>query len=326
MHFFLQFGRGSMNKIPRFQNEINHNVVSHHPRESWNMPRHLSLQQQLSSKGRGRNFQMPSLASSIPLGGEKTPPFVDKLSDVDPQLGPLAMSRTGSSAIDSNNSEAQSIASIGLRPPINVHNSHMVPSHSNFPMQNQRSQYDLINSTNSKVPNKSFYIPGQQLDTYDKELSSTKLSRLPNQNAGLIPIQQNQVRTPLKPRLLPNTRESFPSSAASPVPRHVGTPSLDRGYASQGYNATVSAVLPNPVPLGQLTLPTNNITTSSLHLQGGGLPPLPPGPPPSQVTLLSHNGGPAISSQQPGGAFSGLISSLMAQGLISLTQSTLEVI
>lgn len=269
---------------------------------------------------------MPSLASGIPLGGEKTPPFIDKLSDVDPQLGPLAMSRTGSSAIDSNNSEAQTVASIGLRPPINVHNSNMVPSHSNFPMQNRRSQYDLINSTNSKVPNKSFYIPGQQLDTYEnKELSSTKLSQLPNQNAGFIPIQRSQVQTPLQPRLLPNTRESFPSSAATPVPPHVGTPSLDRGYASQGYNATVSTVLPNPVPLGQLTLPTNNITTSSLHLQGGGLPPLPPGPPPS-ATLSSHNGGPAISSQQPGSAFSGLISSLMAQGLISLTQPTLQVI
>lgn len=325
-----------MSKIPRFQNEINHNVVSRYPREPWNMPHHLSQasRQQLNSKGRGRNFQMPSLASGIPSGGEKRPPFIDKLSDVDTQLGPLtAMSRMGSSPIDSNNSEARSVASIGLRPPVNVHNSRMVPLHSNFPMQNHRSQYDLINSSNpvkTTGPNKSFYIPGQQLDSYEsKELSSTKLSQLPNQNAGLIPImKQNQVQTPLQPRFLPNThtRDNFLSSTATPVPPRGVTPSLDRGYTSQGYNATISTVLSNPVPLGQMSLPTNNIATSSLHLQGGGLPPLPPGPPPpSQATLPSHNTGPAVSSQQPGSAFSGLISSLVAQGFISLTKPTPQV-
>lgn len=312
-----------MSKIPRFQNEINHNVVSRYPREPWNMPHHLSQasQQQLNSKGRGRNFQMPSLASGILSGG-----------DVDTQHGPLtAMSRMGSSTIDANNCEARSVASIGLRPPVNVHNSRMVPLHSNFPMQNHRSEYDLMNSSNpvkNTGPNKSFYIPGKQLDSYEsKELSSTKLSQLPNQNTGLIPImKQNQVQTPLQPRFLQNTRDNFLSSTATPVPPHVVTPSLDRGYTMQGYNATISTVLSNPVPLGQLSLPTNNSATSSLHLQGGGLPPKPPGPPPpSQATLPSHNAGPAVSSQQPGSAFSGLISSLMAQGLISLTKPSPQV-
>lgn len=261
---------------------------------------------------------MPSLAGGISSSGEKIPPFFDKLLYVDALVSLTVMSRIGSSTFDSINPDTWSVvlpASMGLRPPVNVHNSGVLPLQPNFPLQNHRNQYDLINSSNTvnnKGPNKSFYKLEQQLDNFEsKEQSSTKLPQLPNQSAGLIPLQ---------PRFLPNQdpREIFFSSEAAAVP-----PSLDRGFTSQGYNAAISSGLLNPAPLVESTLP--KMGKSSLNLQSGGLPPLPPGPPPatSQAALPSHNAGPAVSSQQPGSAFSGLISTLMAQGLISLTKPTL---
>ncbi|XP_048330129.2 polyadenylation and cleavage factor homolog 4 isoform X2 [Ziziphus jujuba] len=303
----IAFGHGSTSKISRFPSEINHNAVSRYPREPWNMPHHLpqSSQNILNSKGRGRNFRMPSLAGGISSGAEKIPPFIDKLPD-DAQLGPVTvMSRMGSTTIDSINPDGRSVllpSSMGLRPPVNVHNSGILPQHHNFPLQNHRSRYEFVNN---KGPNKSFYKPEQQLDNFEsKELSSAKLPQLPNQAAGLVPLQ---------PRFLPNQdpRENFFPSEAPAVP-----PSLDRGFTSQGYNAAISSGLSNPAPLVELPLP--KMGNSSLNLQSGGLPPLPPGPPPANAGPA----GSAVSSQQPGSAFSGLISTLMAQGLISLTKPT----
>ncbi|PON32906.1 RNA polymerase II-binding domain containing protein [Parasponia andersonii] len=296
------FVRGLTSKISRFQDETNHSLVSNYPQEPWNMPHHLSeTPQPLNSRGRCQSFQVP-----LPASVENRSAFVDKPPDVDTQLhGPLiGVSRLSSSTIDSFNGDARSVvapASVGLRPSVHLHNLNPPPLHPNFPLRNQKVQFDFNNSS-STLNNQG----------------PAKLPQLPYQNVPIAHAnQQNQMQTPLQPQFLPKQEghENFLS-----VPPHLVTPKLDRGYISQGH----STGLLNPVPLVQLTLPTNNIANGALQSQGGGLPPLPRGPPSTslQTVLPSHIAGPAVSSQQPGSAFSGLLGSLMAQGLITLTKPT----
>ncbi|KAG2684249.1 hypothetical protein I3760_10G068300 [Carya illinoinensis] len=316
----LSFGRGSMGKIPGFRAERNHILDSRYPQEAWNMPPHLA-------KGRGRNFHLPLRASGMSSSdGEKSP--VDKLPDNDSKIrGPQSIiSRFGSSNLDSISVEVQPAvvpASMGARPLLNVHNSRPPSLQPIF--SQKRSQFDLINASNNVnncSPNGYLYMPDQQLDGFgNKELGAMKLSQLPNQRAGLISLnQRNQVQvTPLQLQFLPS-QGAHPSSAAV-VPPHLVAPRLNHGYKPQMHGAAVSTVLSKPVTGAQLVFPVQNIPNSSLHLQGGTLP-LPPGVPPtsSQMIPLTQNAVPVVSNQQT--SISGLIGSLMAQGLVSLTRPT----
>ncbi|KAF5472825.1 hypothetical protein F2P56_009504 [Juglans regia] len=317
----LSFGRGSMGKIPGFRAERNHILDSRYLQEAWNMPSHLA-------KGRGRNFHLPLLASGMSSSdGEKS--LVDKLPDADSKIhGPQSIiSRFGSSNLDSISVEVRPAvvpASVGVRPPLNVHNSHPLPLQPIFSQKKQmKSQFDSINSSNNvnnRGPNG--YLYDQQLDGFgNKELSAMKLSQLSNQRAGLISLnQRNQVQvTPLQPQFLPS--QGAHPSAAAVVPPHLVAPRLNHGYNPQMHGAAVSSVLSKPVTGAQLMLPVQNIPNSSLHLQGGTLP-LPPGVPPtsSQMIPLTQNAVPVVANQPT--SISGLIGSLMAQGLISLTRPT----
>ncbi|KAG2684248.1 hypothetical protein I3760_10G068300 [Carya illinoinensis] len=320
------FGRVSVRpafgvqRIPGFRAERNHILDSRYPQEAWNMPPHLA-------KGRGRNFHLPLRASGMSSSdGEKSP--VDKLPDNDSKIrGPQSIiSRFGSSNLDSISVEVQPAvvpASMGARPLLNVHNSRPPSLQPIF--SQKRSQFDLINASNNVnncSPNGYLYMPDQQLDGFgNKELGAMKLSQLPNQRAGLISLnQRNQVQvTPLQLQFLPS-QGAHPSSAAV-VPPHLVAPRLNHGYKPQMHGAAVSTVLSKPVTGAQLVFPVQNIPNSSLHLQGGTLP-LPPGVPPtsSQMIPLTQNAVPVVSNQQT--SISGLIGSLMAQGLVSLTRPT----
>ncbi|KAL4628469.1 hypothetical protein ACB092_05G240600 [Castanea dentata] len=246
------------------------------------------------------NFHMPLLASGTsPSDCEKMTPLIDKLPDADPQISgpPTITSRIGPS-LDSFGVEPRPgvvPSYMGVRPPLNSINA--------------------SNTVNNLGPNRSFYIPEQQMDGFgNKEPSSSKLQQLPSQHAGLIPLSQAQV-TPLQPQFLPS--QEVHQSAAAVLPPHFLAAPLNHGYNSRGHGATVSTGPSNPVPGVQL-----NILNRPLHLQGGSLPPLPPGPPPvpSQMMPLTQNAVPGVSSQQPSSAFPGLFDSLMAQGLISLNK------
>ncbi|XP_009357416.2 polyadenylation and cleavage factor homolog 4 isoform X1 [Pyrus x bretschneideri] len=301
----LRFGHGSSGAVSRFQSEKNHNLGSRYPQEAWNMPFHhlQPLLNPLNAKGRGGNIQTPFVTSGISSGGEKMSAFNDKLLDVDIRLhGPIT-SRMGSSSVHSVTADSRSVmpVSMGLRPPVNVHNSHPPQVHSVFAMQNQRNLYGSINYSNT-VKNQGPYnplcMPEQQLDGYEnKESRSTKSTQVP------------QYR-PLQPQYRPpqEARENIFSSAETQVPSYLGVPPLNHGYTLRG-----------PVPRQHLGIPTPYNPNGSSQFS---LPPLPPGPPPSQGILSVQNPGSVVSSNQPGNAYSGLISSLMAQGLISLTNQS----
>ncbi|XP_050367633.1 polyadenylation and cleavage factor homolog 4 isoform X2 [Argentina anserina] len=297
----LSFSRGFTG---RFQSEITHNQGSRHPQEPWNMPFHTSQPSQNLLKEIGRNFQMPGIS----LGGEKASIDVDVR-----HLEPASRMGSGADFVNADSRLAIPV-SVCLRPPVNMHNSQPPPVHPVFPLPNQRGQYGFINSVNTaknQGPYKAMYMPEKQLDAYEnKELGLAKLSQLTSQSARLIPNQRNQDQaSPFQPQYHPHQEPPY-----SVIPR---------GFTLQGHGGTGLA---NPLPRPQLGLPTHYTPNALQHLRGDSLPPLPPGPPPPmQGVFPGQKAGPVVSSNQQGSSYTGLISSLMAQGVISLTnQSALQ--
>ncbi|XVF27832.1 hypothetical protein REPUB_Repub14bG0143200 [Reevesia pubescens] len=320
----ISSGRGS-NQILR----------SHYPQEAWNPSYRFSQSSHhLHAKGRGRDFQIPFPASSISsLGGEKTVPLIHRLPDGVSQFvrPPAIVPRTGSSSLDSVAIGARPAiipSTSGVWPPMNVHKSQPTTMHSNYSLQqHDRSQFDSINPINAVMnqgQNKHSYMP-EQFDSFEsKEQSITRLPQLPVQRTAL--QQRNQLHaTSLQPHFLhsQDVRESFLSSATAPLPPRLLAPSLNHGYAPPMHGAVINMIPSNPITVAQPPLSIPNMPTGSLHLHGGALPPLPPGPPPaSQMMPATQTAGPLLPNQPQTGAFSGLIGSLMAQGLISLTKPT----
>ncbi|XVE87824.1 hypothetical protein DITRI_Ditri19aG0019200 [Diplodiscus trichospermus] len=296
----LSSGRGS--------NQILH---SHYPQDSWNSSYRFSQSSQhLHGKGRGRDFQIPLSAIGLSsLGGEKTATLIDRLPDGVRHPAVTIGARPGIIPLTS-----------GVWPPVNVHKSQPPTMHSNYSLQqHNKSQFDFINPINAVInqgQNKHSHRP-KQFDGFEsKDQSLTRVPQLPDQRPSL--QLRNQLHaTSLQPHFLPSqeVRESSLSSATARLPPRLLAPSLNQGYIPQMHVAGISMVPPNSIPVAQPPLSVPNMPTGSLHLQGGALPPLPPGPPPASQMMPA-------TSQPQSGAFSGLINSLMAQGLISLTKPT----
>ncbi|KAL8235517.1 hypothetical protein R6Q59_016598 [Mikania micrantha] len=151
------------------------------------------------------------------------------------------------------------------------------------PFQKQvRSQFDPLSATNSSV--------NDTLPLSERRESSQQFS---GQNTRF--PSQFSLPQEVRPNMIPPTLGYNPS--------HLVTRPVIRGYTPQRLDSSVGASL-HPVSGMQSSMP--------FHL---GLPPLPPGPPPVPQLSLS------IASAPPaGGALSGLFSSLMAQGLLSLNK------
>ncbi|XP_044497012.1 polyadenylation and cleavage factor homolog 4-like isoform X2 [Mangifera indica] len=319
----LGSGHGLTVKMSSFQPEPNQNLGPHYPHEPWNMPHHFSRSAHPlnSSSGRGSDFRFPFSSGSVSsLGDDKMAPLVDKLSNVESQVirPPAVASKIGSFALDSVSAEAWSASipsSAGVWPPANVHKSHPPPV---YPLQKQiRSQYDLKNSTSNVMNqclNKLMYMPQQHFSSEGKDLSLMKPPQLHDQHANL--NQQNHAQ----PQSFPSQEahnNSLPSVPASVQPHLLAAP------VNHGYNAVMSMAPANPVPAVQLPLSIKDFPNSSLHLLRGTLPPLPPGPhPSSQIIPMPQSTGLVTPGQPQSTAFSGLINSLMVQGLISSTKQT----
>lgn len=322
-------GRGSTGLIPGIQTDPSQILGSRYPQETWNRSHHFpQAPQPFTAGGRGKNLQVPISATGVSLSGnDKMASLVDRLPDADPKLvrTPVVASRLGSASLDSavlGVRSATASSSSLVWPLVNVHKSHPLPVPSIYPLQKQAgNQIELLNSgpVLNQGQNKSLYMPEQQFDGFaNKELNLAKVPAFPNHLAAL--NQRNQLQlSSLQSQFLPSheSRENFRPSAAVQVPAPMRAPSFNHGYMPQGQNALLNTVQSNQVPTIQPPLQIQNIPTS-LRLGGGALPPLPRGPPPPQMVPGSQSAGLPVPNQ-PGSAFSGLISSLMAQGLISLT-------
>ncbi|XP_020674645.1 polyadenylation and cleavage factor homolog 4 isoform X1 [Dendrobium catenatum] len=106
--------------------------------------------------------------------------------------------------------------------------------------------------------------------------------------------------------------QAFQENRGSFIPPVLNQPLS--GVQSHGQSGVLDSILPNPIP----GMPISSVKNISLHGRAG-MPPLPPGPPPLSSQSLPASQNSSAASQSSVSGFSGLISSLMAQGLISLT-------
>ncbi|KAK2973006.1 hypothetical protein RJ640_005549 [Escallonia rubra] len=302
---FTGSGQGMIDKMLGFGNGA---TQSPGPQYYQDLPQDLPMpsQPRLNAKGSGRNFQIPFSAISS-VGQQK--PLIDSYPDAVAQ-------HHGSSVV----------ASIGGWPHVNMRNSHPLPYLPTLPSQKHiRGQFGSMDPRNALMnqgPNKP-YVPRHQPDSTEFRVPN-KLPQFPNQHAGQYSFNQQslsqtttfQPQIPMHQELRPNL---VPPSAVS-NPSHLVVPPSNRGYMppSVASNPPLSHAFPGM----QAPMPIMNIPNSSSQLRGGAMPPLPPGPHPSSLQMVpaSQNPGAVASDPPPGSALSGLIGSLVAQGLISLTQ------
>ncbi|GMI72748.1 PCF11P-similar protein 4 [Hibiscus trionum] len=317
----LSSGRG-LNQIQR----------SRYPQDAWSSSYPLSQSSHhLHAKGRGRDFQIPFSASGISsLGGDKIVSLFEKLPESGSQFvrPPALVPRSASSSLDAVTVGAQPAIlpmTTGVWPPVNVHKSQPPTVHSNYSLQQHgRSHFDSLNPINAVMnqgQNKHPYMP-EKFDSFEsKDQSLITAPKLPGQRLAL--QQRNSLHgTSLQPHFHHEVRDGFLSSATRPLPPRLLAPTFNHGYAPQMHGGMA---LSNPIRVAQPPLSIPNMPTGSLHFQGGAMPPLPPGPPPtSQMMSATPNAGPLLPNQPQGGAFTGLIGSLMAQGLISLEKPTIQ--
>ncbi|KAL1342718.1 hypothetical protein HN51_029238 [Arachis hypogaea] len=289
------YGRVSMGQVSGFQNQINQSLGSRPPHDAWKVSQSQTM---LNIRGRGRTLLMPPIDNN-------------PNNDVNPYGIRPAVSRMVS-GIASNVEPRPPVlpGSFEIRPSVTVHGTRPPTLNPIFPPQKHvRSQFDAINTSNPIMnhgPNKSLFMPEQPgLDTVEnRDASKGKIHQLPNQLAGLLPSNlQNLGQTP---------QHFFPS-------RDPSSSQFGHGNSLQGHGPSLSAAMSNPLPITQFPLPVQGIANNSLQLQGGVHPPLPPGRPPAPSQMIPHpNAGPYVSNQQPAVAYTNLISSLMSQGVISL--------
>lgn len=331
----MQPGRGLINKISEHHNEASQFPGSQNPPESWNYLQNLpqSSRNIVNAEGGIRNFQVPFLASS----GERKPSPINGYVGTDEQRGlPNFITGISSSNVELSNPEVPS-ASIAASawPPVSMqkHDPHptLAPLPLNKQIQNQFESVSYSNTIVDRGPDKSF-LGQQQRDSAERRALSYPLPPFSHQKAGtvsLYPLSQAH-NTMFQPSLIMRPefqQKKFPPAAVA-THSSVVLPPPNHGNILHGHRPFVNSCFMNPIPGMHSSMPIHNIPNTSIHLPAVSLPPLPLGPPPasSQMIPTSHNISQIAPNAPAGGALSGLFSSLMAQGLISLTnQATTQV-
>ncbi|KAI9124145.1 hypothetical protein K1719_005445 [Acacia pycnantha] len=284
---YSSYGHGSPVHPSGYQNQTNQSLSSRPPLEAWNI------------RGRASNIQI-SPVSNIPN------------SDINQYGTRSALSRMGSTMEPHVEIRPAVLpASFGMRPQVNVHAVRPSTLNYRFPLdQHVKSQFESNNGQN----NSSF------LDSFENKVTGlSKLHQLPTQQAGKISFnQKNRWQAPQQVFPSPDVQERLLRSQAPAALQY------SHGSFLLGHTDAISKAMPNSLPAVQF--PTvQNIANKSSQLQGGNLISLLPFSHPALSLTIPHsNAGPIVSTQQAGGAFSGLINSLMAQGLISVTNQPPE--
>ncbi|GMJ14593.1 PCF11P-similar protein 4 [Hibiscus trionum] len=265
-------------------NQIQH---SRYPQDAWSASYPFSQSSyHLNAKGRGRDFQIPFSASGTSsLGGDKIVSRIEKLPEGGSQFvrPPALVPRSASSSLDA--------VTVGAQSAILPMTTGVWPS-----VNVHKSQPPTVHS--------NYSLQQHGRSHFD---SLTPISAVTNQGQNRHPYMHEQFDS------FESKDQSLTTAPQFPGQRH----------ALQQRNSLHGTSLQPHFPPQQPPLSIPNMSTGSLHFQAGAMPPLPHGPPPaSQLIPGTQNAGPLLPNQPQGGAFTGLISSLMAQGLISLTKPT----
>lgn len=315
----FNYATGSKSKIPGSIDETMQFSGSHRPQEVRSLPPYLlqSSDHLLNPEGSNRKFQ--TLASS---GGEHKP-LINNFSDADTQvhLPPAIASRRGPANNDLKKFDGLSAGgpqATGTWPPISTLPPLPPPSQSQGLLDSKDASYSIMNQG---VNNSSF--PEHQYNSNaNNGFNSTRPPLFPNQQKGQFPLRSNtEQANSVQPQLLvpQNVRPNVVPPAVVSMPSVV--PPLPQGYAPQGHNTSGINAPPYPFPGVLPPFSYLNPPVNPVYMQGGNRPPSHLGPRtfPPQVMPPPPGSSSVAPNSQSGSAFSGLINSLMAQGLISVT-------
>ncbi|XP_042010190.1 polyadenylation and cleavage factor homolog 4-like [Salvia splendens] len=307
--------RGSVNNVAGVLPNVAgaSDLTSHIPpnfgRESLILPPQQS-QNQFNAKGGG------SLAESrgFLTGGEQRSQ-VGNFSNIDWKCGgPAGVVSTFSSTYDSLAPEIQS-GDVAVRKtwnPANFQNSQVLPSHSSLPQQMQfRGQFGMKNG--SSITDQVHSEPGSS-----RSMPQLNLSQISSIRPGMVPMNLHGAAPP-NFSMVRESRQNIHLPYSVPSSSNTMAPPLNYGYLAHGQGP--AATTPhNLVPGMQSSLPILNGPNMSFQVPMATLQPPPRGPHPgtTQAYPIGQNNGQVAPNASAGNGLSGLISSLMVQGLISL--------
>ncbi|GAB2301101.1 hypothetical protein Dimus_035133 [Dionaea muscipula] len=310
--------RGSATKFSDMTNQV---VDSRHPQETWNLKRKFPYHSEniLPNGMIERNTQLNfAAATTSTLAGDRTSINMDHLSHPDSQLGmPTATMGAGTTGFDATNAEPRPSVlpvSTGLSSLAGLHGSHLPPYPPTYPPEKQiRVKFDFFNT------NDRFINQAQQLfnvDEVNNAISVRPLNVL-NPQEGLVPLHfPTQPPVPFQQQML-LASQAKQTAFSSPL----APPQMSRhGHPMVGHPKALTNTTTNPISGLRPPLPPQNIYSSSLQIHGTLPPTLHPGLPACSQSLSLPLGSGHIPQHAPGNAFSGFVSSLVAQGLISLTE------
>ncbi|CAM8947085.1 unnamed protein product [Rhodiola kirilowii] len=274
-----------------------------------------------NSNGRG-NIQIPHPANnSVSTVGEDV--SLGYLPELNAQLHkpPIGALSGGLTNFDTSNGDGPIGGLVGAWPLGTMQKSQQPPSYSVLPQQKQFGQLNSMNggdTVGNQVVNDPRFLPERRFGTALNSALPSQ-SQFPNQHPGYFSNQQpNQMQATTSPPQYLSSQEGhgvFGPTATVPGPSRLGARPLHHGSIPQGNisyaskpvpNAVPGAFFPNTIPSGQPFMGGASVSFSVPR----------PGPPLMQTSGYPQN----LANQAAGnGAFSGLISSLMSQGLISLT-------
>ncbi|XP_015162085.1 polyadenylation and cleavage factor homolog 4 isoform X1 [Solanum tuberosum] len=314
--FFWQSGRGARNKITGYCDETSLISGSHYlqklPENVPQLPlRHLKGEGSGISSATGE-LKHPLIGNLAADGHTWRPPYVP------PRMNPT---------FDSSVQDIRVVTGRGPGvpwPPQNVHTPQSLTSKPVvLPHNHVRSPFEVNNASNSVVNHTLDrpVLPEQHIDNL-KSSSHIKFPQFPSQHPTSFSAshQNPEQMASAEPQLLLSQRihQTMPPSASLPTSNHL-LPPIYR-YPLQGPGSSIGTHFPRPVSGPQVSMPLVNVPNTSSQFSSGALPPFPRGPlpMPSKFMPASQNPG-QVTPNPPAAGFSSLINSLMAQGLISLT-------
>ncbi|PKA62212.1 hypothetical protein AXF42_Ash015097 [Apostasia shenzhenica] len=311
---FRAYGHGPVNKkyldnTGNGSEQLRHCQSSHYTREHGNTPDalHNSSQNDLSPKSQAGSSQLPYFLGGTSQAITQRWHHYDNSQDAEVPFHKLSNTynnslNTEASTILTQKAHQHPVAPI-IWPP--HHKTPSLPILPTLPNQHLKSPFDYVDTNKPLGHQINFSGPmtQQQIDA-NARMPFSKSFQVPHRQSGPIPLNLQ-------------SKEQKPNMVFHPTEAHSGfIPPMHQTPAkivAQPLNGTQSQgqvvfLGPNPIP---------GMTASAVS------PPLPPGPPPSSsqpgLTTQISNLSSSTASHPPVSAFSGLINTLMAQGLISLS-------